>query len=225
MTEDLLTKGLETIGFQQEIIPSLKEKMEAYTKELMLFNAAYDLVGADNKEDIIIRHVLDSLSPALIIQELAEKVATETGQVATIGDIGSGGGLPGIPLAAAMPNANFILVERMSKRCAFLSNCVAVLGLKNVTVLNDQAERLSQNQFDIAVFRAFRPLEKKMIRVLLRILKPNGKLAAYKAKLENIKSEMDSISSFAPEYKTIPLTVPFLEDHERHLVLVPKQKS
>lgn len=225
MTEDLLTKGLETIGFQQEIIPSLKEKMEAYTKELMLFNAAYDLVGADNKEDIIIRHVLDSLSPALIIQELAEKVATETGQVATIGDIGSGGGLPGIPLAAAMPNANFILVERMSKRCAFLSNCVAVLGLKNVTVLNDQAERLSQNQFDIAVFRAFRPLEKKMIRVLLRILKPNGKLAAYKAKLENIKSEMDSISSFAPEYKTIPLTVPFLKDHERHLVLVPKQKS
>ena len=225
MKDNLLTQGLMSIGFQQTFIPHLEEKMEAYTKELMLFNAAYDLVGANSKEDIIIRHILDSLSPVLIIQQLVENAATNSGQEVVIGDIGSGGGLPGIPLAAALPNTSFVLVERMSKRCAFLSNCVAVLGLKNVTILNEQAERLSQNQFDVAVFRAFRPLDKKMIRILLRILKPTGNLAAYKAKMENIKTEMEAISAFVPEYKTMPLTVPFLENYERHLVLIPKQKN
>ncbi|MBO5137068.1 MAG: 16S rRNA (guanine(527)-N(7))-methyltransferase RsmG [Spirochaetaceae bacterium] len=225
MNQSILAKGLNLLDFENTLSNELEEKMQTYAKELMLFNAAYDLVGADNYEDIIVRHILDSLSAAQIIQQLVENVSTATGKVSTIADIGSGGGLPGIPLAAAMPNSNFILVERMSKRCAFLSNCIAILGLKNVTILNEQAERLQQNLVDVAVFRAFRPLDKKMIKVLLRILKPNGTLAAYKAKIENIQTEMSNIAAFVPEYKTIPLRVPFLEDHERHLVLVAKSQD
>ena len=86
MKDNLLTQGLMSIGFQQAFIPHLEEKMEAYTKELMLFNAAYDLVGANSKEDIIIRHILDSLSPVLIIQQLVENAATNSGQEVVIGD-------------------------------------------------------------------------------------------------------------------------------------------
>jgi 16S rRNA (guanine527-N7)-methyltransferase len=110
----------------------------------------------------------------------------------------------------------------MSKRCVFLENCRAVLQLENVTVKTLEAERVPQNSFDIVVFRAFRPLEKKMIRVLLRILKPNGKLAAYKAKMEKIQAEMEGIAQWAPKWDVLPLKVPFLTENERNLVVIPK---
>ena len=113
----------------------------------------------------------------------------------------------------------------MSKRCLFLENCVALLGLSNVTVENIELERVPQESFDISVLRAFRPLEYKMTKKLLRVLKHGGYLAAYKAKEEKITEEMSQISELIPEYKRIPLEVPFLTDngeYERNLVLVQR---
>ena len=111
----------------------------------------------------------------------------------------------------------------MSKRCVFLENCAAVLGLKNVRIVNTQLERLENAQFDIAVFRAFRPLDKKTLRFLLRILKNDGFLAAYKAKRKSIEEEMCGVLPAAHAYDVQPLSVPFLENRERHLVIVPAQ--
>lgn len=216
---ELLQQGLITLNFCQEEIPSIQEKLEGYIRELMLFNSAYDLVGADNKEQIVVNHILDSLSAWHYIKELAQEREAGGKQV-QIADIGSGGGLPGIPLAIALPQFQFVLVERMSKRCAFLENCAAVLGLRNVRVENLQAEQVEAGSFDVATFRAFRPLDKKMIRTLLRTIKQDGILAAYKAKLESIESEMAAITSIVPDYKIKPLEVPFLEDRQRHLVLI-----
>lgn len=218
-SSSLLKDGLLALHFSSEEIPVVQEKLEGYIRELMLFNAAYDLVGADNQDQIIVNHILDSLSAWKYIQEMAlERQAG--GQQVLIADIGSGGGLPGIPLAIALPQFQFVLVERMSKRCAFLENCAAVLGLRNVQVENLQAEQVEASSFDIATFRAFRPLDKKMIRTLLRTIKTDGILAAYKAKLESIETEMAGIASIVPEYTIKPLEVPFLKDHQRHLVLI-----
>ena len=218
-SSSLLKDGLLALHFSSEEIPVVQEKLEGYIRELMLFNAAYDLVGADNQDQIIVNHILDSLSAWKYIQEMAlERQAG--GQQVLIADIGSGGGLPGIPLAIALPQFQFVLVERMSKRCAFLENCAAVLGLRNVQVENLQAEQVEAASFDIATFRAFRPLDKKMIRTLLRTIKTDGILAAYKAKLESIETEMAGIASIVPEYTIKPLEVPFLKDHQRHLVLI-----
>ncbi len=218
-SSSLLKDGLLALHFSSEEIPVVQEKLEGYIRELMLFNAAYDLVGADNQDQIIVNHILDSLSAWKYIQEMAlERQAG--GQEVLIADIGSGGGLPGIPLAIALPQFQFVLVERMSKRCAFLENCAAVLGLRNVRVENLQAEQVEAASFDIATFRAFRPLDKKMIRTLLRTIKTDGILAAYKAKLESIETEMAGIASIVPEYTIKPLEVPFLKDHQRHLVLI-----
>lgn len=218
-SSSLLKDGLLALHFSSEEIPAVQEKLEGYIRELMLFNAAYDLVGADNQDQIIVNHILDSLSAWKYIQEMAlERQAG--GQQVLIADIGSGGGLPGIPLAIALPQFQFVLVERMSKRCAFLENCAAVLGLRNVQVENLQAEQVETSSFDIATFRAFRPLDKKMIRTLLRTIKTDGILAAYKAKLESIETEMAGIASIVPEYTIKPLEVPFLKDHQRHLVLI-----
>ena len=127
-----------------------------------------------------------------------------------LADIGSGAGLPGIPLAAAFPDYSFVLVERMTKRVDFLRHSAELLHLQNVTVEENQAERLAQKRFDIAAFRAFRPLEKKMAKVLLRILKDGGYLAAYKAKREKILAEMNALPA-VPPYEIIPLAVPFLK--------------
>ena len=222
---DYLHEGLVKLNFSAETHPTLEDDLRKYVNELMLFNSAYDLVGADTTDEIVIRHILDSLSAYHIIRELADEKKTDGATDLCIADIGSGGGLPGIPLALSMRDIHFKLIERMSKRCLFLENCVALLGLSNVTVENIELERVAQETIDISVFRAFRPLEYKMTRKLLRVLKHGGYLAAYKAKKEKIAEEMEQIKTIIPQYEQIPLDVPFLNDngeYERNLVLVQR---
>ena len=216
-----LIEGLKKCGIPESAAEPLAQKMEAYIKEIILFNSAYNLTNTSDRDELVIRHIFDSLAAWPKIADLA-------GPASVIADIGSGGGLPGIPLAAAFSllpdfaSLRFELVERMEKRCAFLENCAAILGLKNVTVVNSEAERLPEAAYDLITFRAFRPLDKKMTKTLLRIVKPKGYLCAYKAKAASIKEEMDAIASLIPEYQVQPLNVPGLEDSERNLVIIRK---
>ena len=222
---DYLHEGLVKLNFSAETIPAFENDLRKYVNELMLFNNAYDLVGAETEDEVIIRHILDSLSAYHVIRKLANEKRTDGATELCIADIGSGGGLPGIPLALSMRDIHFKLIERMSKRCLFLENCVAVLGLKNVEVENIELERVPQESIDISVFRAFRPLEYKMTKKLIRVLKHGGYLAAYKAKEEKIIDEMNQIKTIIPEYERIPLEVPFLNDngeYQRNLVLVKR---
>lgn len=250
-SEGKLHAGLIELGIPDSEAAQYGEKLLAYVKELQLFNSAYDLTAAKTEDDIIVRHVLDSLSARSELFKLKERILKSRGATDTntppdvtpanktndpagcpfvIADIGSGGGLPGIPLAITMPDTHFALAERMSKRCAFLENCAAILDLKNVRVQNIEAERIEPNSFDIAVFRAFRPLDKKMLKVLLRTLKNGGVLAAYKAKRSKIEEEAANALSVlncglaaagARGIEIVPLHVPFLEDRERHLLVIP----
>ena len=230
----LLEDGLKAVGIEEEKIPALAEKMEKYIAEIALCNSAFNLTNTSDHDELVTRHILDSLAAYVPIRDFlkereaaltgvagggAEGVADATSSV-TIGDIGSGGGLPGLPLAAAFPQYSFTLVERMSKRCGFLEKTAAALGLSNVTVLEQQAEFVPQKSFDLVTFRAFRPLDLKMAKKLLRLRKEGGILAAYKAKMENITAEMEGIKKLVPEYKVIELHVPGLEDSERNLVIV-----
>lgn len=233
-------QGLQKLNFPQEEIDRLKPLMDSYINELVLFNSAYNLVNTNDRDEIIVRHILDSLAAVDHIKALAEDRAVHGQEAVAIADIGSGGGLPGIPLAAALPQYNFVLVERMSKRCAFLENAAAILGLRNVIVKNLELEKTPAASFDIATFRAFRPLDNKMLKSLLAVLKPGGFLAAYKARREKILEEMGSLG-YAEQtasdngttndsrlYKIVPLTVPFLtdtnsgDDRERNLVIISK---
>ena len=221
---ELLKKGLLACGIPEEKLEAVTDKMNRYIKEIVLFNSAYNLTNTSDYDELVIRHILDSLAAYKELEELA-KGCVKAGiaeNVLVFADIGSGGGLPGIPLASVFPQYKFKLVERMSKRCAFLENCAAILGLKNVEVINSEAERVAPESFDIAVFRAFRPLDSKMTSTLLRIIKRSGYLAAYKAKMENITEEMTAIKELVPEYEVKSLKVPGLEDSERNLVIIKK---
>lgn len=221
--------GLKKCGISAAAAPELAEKMEAYIKEIILFNSAYNLTNTSDRDELVVRHIFDSLAAwPEILKHLSEPLeAAAESQV--IADIGSGGGLPGIPLAAAFAVSGYDkvrveLVERMEKRCAFLENCAAILGLKNVTVVNSEAERVDQAAYDLITFRAFRPLDKKMIKTLLRIVRDGGALCAYKAKASSIREEMDGIKTLVPEYDVVPLEVPGLEDSERNLVIIRSHK-
>lgn len=223
---DLLLEGLQKIGLTEEEIADSKEKLIGYAKELQEGNDQYGLTKIIDWDEIIIRHLLDSLVAIPKIKELKEKIISSRENFDAkdflIGDIGSGGGIPGIPLSSVLNDTKFILAERMTKRCAFLNHCKDTLNLDNVQVETIEAERIEQKRFDMIVFRAFRPLDKKMTRVLLRILKEDGILVAYKAKKDKILEEMEGIKQWIPEYEIIPLEVPFLDDYERNLVIVQK---
>lgn len=222
---DLLKDGLIKSGLPSDVIENAASKMELYIGEIILYNSAYNLTNTSDHDELVKRHILDSLAAYNVINKIIldkQAAAQELGEEILVGDIGSGGGLPGIPLAAVFPRVRFNLVERMSKRCAFLENCCAVLGLKNVDVINSEAEKVAPETFDVVTFRAFRPLDKKMTKTLLKMTKPDGVLCAYKAKRENIIEEMNGICDLVKDYKIEEIKVPGLEDSERNIVIINK---
>ncbi len=219
-SENTLERGIEKLGlnFEQWQLDAL----HVYMQKVLEFNQSYNLMKADSVRELSVNHVLDSLVAIPYIKELLNEKALKDAAGCRIGDIGSGGGCPGIPLAVALPNVSFTLVERMEKRCVFLESAIGAMGLKNVKVECVQADLVKPESFDIAVFRAFHPFDKKILNTLFRLIKKDGYLVAFKARAQKIEEEMQGVKALVPEYKKIPLVVPFLEDHERHLVVIKK---
>jgi len=205
----MLEEGLIKLGLPQDHIHAVLIK---YIEEIELFNKAYGLVKVRDRKELIVKHILDSLAPISVFSGLPNK---------KIADIGSGAGLPGIPLAVCMPDSEFTLVERMGRRAGFLRNTLAVLGISNVILEEAEMEKLSVSKtgrFDLIVFRAFRPLNCDIIGKLSGLLEPGGSLAAYKGRRQSIDEEMNLLRKTIP-WEILPLEVPFL-DEERHLVLI-----
>lgn len=204
-----------------EILPLLTR----YIDEIERFNPAYGLAAVKNREELVSRHILDSLAPLGIIAELLEEAgkpvrqAAENGRAVQIADLGSGAGLPGIPLAIALPEVRFTLIERMGRRAGFLRNSIAVLALDNVTVEELEMERAAPGRFDMVCFRAFRPLEAPLLKAAFRLLVPGGILAAYKGRKKAVEAEI--AAAWAGPWDCLPCPVPGL-DEERHLLALRK---
>ena len=224
-----LLDGISALGFDEDEASRLAEKMDSYIKEIQLFNKTANLVGTDDYDTLAVHHVLDCLAGANHFRAVCEE-QKQRNPALIIGDIGSGSGFPGIVLAAVFPEYNFKLIERMKKRCGFLENTAAVLALKNVEVVNKDAEKIKKESLDVATFRAFRPLTAEMTKTILSMLKAGGAVVAYKARSEKIAEEMAGIKDLVVEYKKIPLSVPFLTENtadprERNLVIFSRRLS
>ncbi|MCL2186155.1 MAG: 16S rRNA (guanine(527)-N(7))-methyltransferase RsmG [Treponema sp.] len=223
----LLSQGIETLCKNDSDIDSLitprseeiNQTLDRYIKEIELFNKAYGLVGTDSAEELVIKHILDSIAPLGIISRLLKMLNTtnDTGTTFQIADAGSGAGLPGIPLAITLPQCNFSLIERMGRRAGFLCGTKAVLSLTNITVEESELEKIAHNKFDLVTFRAFKPIEKKLLKTLFNICKEGGIIAAYKGKTEKIKEEMSFLER--TKWEVIPYSVPFLNE-ERHMLII-----
>ena len=128
----------------------------AYTQRLAADSETFGLLGPRELPRIWSRHVINS---AL----LSELVPDES----LVADVGSGAGLPGIPMAIAQPKAHFTLIEPMERRANWLLSVVNDLGIKNVDVIRARAEEVSRTDFDIVTARAVAALDK-----LLKLLTP-----------------------------------------------------
>lgn len=181
--------------------------LNKYISEIEMWNSRYGLVNATG-ETLITKHILDSLTGVEHIQAQG---------VQTLADVGSGAGLPGIPLAIMIPELKVTLIERSGKRVRFLRSVQAFLGLGNLEIMEADLKNVSQS-YDLVTFRAFKPIEPGIIKMLMKILNDSGKIVAYKGKMENINQEIEMVKDLVHVEKIIPITVPGLDD-ERNLVI------
>lgn len=201
----VLDEGLKELGI--EFTNRQLKLLNKYISEIELWNKRYGLVNAVG-ETLVTKHILDSLTGVEPIRKLGRS---------TLADVGSGAGLPGIPLAIMLPELNITLIERSGKRIRFLRNVQALLGLKNLNVLEADLKNVRE-KYDLVTFRAFKPIEPVIMGLLMNILQENGRLVAYKGKMENINLEIDSVKDLAHLVDVVPLSVPGLND-ERNLVI------
>ena len=244
----LLARGLAALGLPQE--GRLPDGLARYGEEIELWNPAYGLVGAEG-EELVVKHLLDSLAPLALIRGLLDRVAEARGGAggtasapgaapsgATFGaawgaaagagaltslrlaDLGTGAGLPGIPLALAMPDIEISLVERMGRRVRFLENEKAVLALANVSIQEREVER-AEGRFDLLTFRAFRPFERKLFKRVFALCEPDGFVVAYKGRRDKAEAELPEIAGLFSSAEILPVAVPFLTDERCVVVLRP----
>jgi 16S rRNA (guanine527-N7)-methyltransferase len=202
---------------------------ERYISELEKWNPRFGLVKASG-EELVVKHVLDSISAWRVVSALAAggrlhstaAPAAAPAPGGTVLDVGSGAGFPGIPLAAVLPSLSFTLLERSSRRAAFLGNCALLLGLANVRVLESDLSGVSRGgapAFDVLTLRAFAPLG-RFLDDLARAGLRWGAIVAYKGKASRVREELEEIGpARASGAQVLPVSVPFL-DEERHLVVI-----
>lgn len=150
------------------------ELLVGYARLLLRRNEDMNLTGADTEDEIITRHILDSLAIAQFLPR--------TGRIA---DIGSGAGFPGLPLAVILPEVDFTLVDAREKRVDFLNEAVKSLGLKNVHCVAGRAEEMSclsdwRESFDAVVSRAVARMG-MLCELCIPFLKVGGVFVAMKA--------------------------------------------
>lgn len=198
-----LTQGLEQLSL--EISESTREQLLAYVGLLVKWNKAYNLTAIRDPEQMIIRHLLDSLS---VLAFLDDK---------NMLDVGSGGGMPGIILAICKPNTHYTLLDSNGKKTRFLQQVKTQLQLNNVDVIQSRAENYSPPElFDRIISRAFTALD-NMVDWCGPLLSEQGLFVAMKGTYPE------------PEQKPLPegwevknvqaIAVPFI-DEQRHLVTI-----
>src|SRR4051812_27151367 len=127
------------------------ERLGLYLALLLETSRSVNLTATTDPGEAWVRHILDSLTLLSLLSELPEGAA--------VIDVGSGGGLPGVPLAIVAPRLRFTLLEATGKKAEFLAAAVGRLGLGNVAVVNDRAEHAGhlpahREQYDAVVARA-----------------------------------------------------------------------
>jgi 16S rRNA (guanine527-N7)-methyltransferase len=164
------------------------EQLAAYLQLLYDANQRMNLTAVRDPDEAWNRHLLDSLSLLPLVQ------AVEAGRVL---DLGSGGGLPGIPLAITMPQVHFMLLEATGKKATFLSDTASALGLDNIEVLDERAETIGEpgcvhrGAWDVVTARAVGPMN-VLLELAVPLLVEGGLLLAIKG--ERAKAELAEAS-------------------------------
>ncbi|HAK34872.1 MAG TPA: 16S rRNA (guanine(527)-N(7))-methyltransferase RsmG [Pantoea sp.] len=185
-----------------------KEQLVAYVGLLDKWNKAYNLTSVRDPQQMLVRHILDSIVVAPHLK--GERFI----------DVGTGPGLPGIPLAIVLPQAHFTLLDSLGKRVRFLRQVQHELGLPNITPVQSRVETFpSEPPFDGVISRAFASLQ-DMVNWCHHLPSAQGQFYA----LKGVRPD-DEIASLPAGFRLISveaLQVPEL-DGERHLVIIGRE--
>jgi 16S rRNA (guanine527-N7)-methyltransferase len=198
-----LSAGIAALG--QELPDGTEAGLLAYLALLDKWNRVYNLTAVREPARMVSHHLLDSLA------------AVPYFDAATVLDVGSGGGLPGIPLAIARPDIQVTLIDCVAKKTAFLLQVKAELGLANVRVMTGRVEEIRpETRFDIITSRAFSDL-REFVSLTRHLLKPRGRWLAMKGLYPD--EEIAMLPDGAKVSANHALTVPGL-DATRHLIVL-----
>lgn len=198
---DLLDAGLAELDLPLPV--TVREQLLAYVALLDKWNHTYNLTAVRQPAAMVTQHLLDTLAtlPHLPGGSMA--------------DIGSGGGVPGVPIAITQPGRQVTLVESNQKKAAFLRQTVIELALANVEVVEGRVESLAGRQFDVLISRALSELP-EFARMAGHLLSPGGSMVTMKGLYPH--EELSSLQQPWQVREVVPLRVPGL-DAARHLVL------
>ncbi len=212
ITELAAKQGFSVSDEQQRLF-------DAYTDFLLAENEKYNLTAVRDREGVIGRHLFDSLAP-LFLGELGDNPLS-------VIDVGTGGGLPGIPLAVAAPQHRYTLLDSTEKKCAFLRAFLSQVDLP-VTVRWGRAEELGQGEyregFDLAVSRAVAALP-ALCELVLPMVKVGGRFLAYKGEKgrEELDAAQTAISLLGGKVSKV-LDAPTSDGSPACLILIEKEK-
>jgi len=201
MSQHSLSTGLAELGIA--LSEEVQGKLLTFRDLLLKWNKTYNLTALRDPELAISHHLLDSL--AILPQVGAGPLL----------DVGSGGGLPGIPLAIARPELAVSMVDTVQKKTTFLQQAVIELGLKNVTVHHARVEAM-QGQYAQISSRAFAEIG-LFVSLTRHLLAPGGRWLAMKGVRPD--EELQALPADITVEAIIPLTVPGLAA-ERHLIIL-----
>jgi 16S rRNA (guanine527-N7)-methyltransferase len=209
----------------KNVIPFLSKEMrksfEVYFCELNEWNKKFNLVSFKSERDLVYRHFCDSLYGAKAINDIlatyrlsvassfffplksrskrenADRKWRLTGNALKVADLGTGSGMPGIPIRIALPDIKLTLIESVTKKCRFLGNANNKLGF-NMEILNKRAEEVGQNpdyrqQYDFVLSRAVSKLSSNL-EVSIPLLKTSGYFVVHKTK-KSVESSKDGLQS------------------------------
>ncbi len=202
--EGYLESGLDELGVRFE--GSLVNDLMRFLGLLEQWNRAFNLTSIRAPEEMVVRHVLDSISVAGFLQG------------DSILDAGTGAGLPGIPLALLEKDRRFTLLDSVGKKIRFVRHVVAELGLTNITVEQARVESFQPREaYDTVVCRAFTSLA-RFVENCGRLVNPDGQLLAMKGKLPR-----QELADVPPQWRAAStrVVVPGL-DASRHVVILER---
>ena len=204
--------------FSIPIQNNLIEKLETFYLELIATNQEYNLTAITEKQEVIVKHFLDSIMAAKVLHNVSSVI-----------DIGAGAGFPSLPLALVLDKPHFTMVESIGKKVSFIQRMCNLLNLPHTTTLKIRAEDLpKEKKYDACVARGVAALN-TLSEYSLPFIHSGGRLIAYKGSNynEEIKQAKKALEVLGGEVEQIiPYTLHLKEEAlQRNLIIIKKIKD